>query len=650
MPIHDIKREISKDASNPDLWHEISTDGMDPERTKHIEDLEWAIRSHLGGNLTKENLVKRGLHYQQVIRAVNRCTSRWHDGTLVGWRGLIFNLRVRGYNRQSADHDDAGKAGIFAKFLRDHSDIREELDHFLLTGIPGDKFSFGSVTPKMAHQHFIALCDKKNLPQGCWPYNTIYRGRSTITKYVKMFYAENYDEIVYREYGDKAKCKANTGRGFDSRIVANLPYDIWEVDEHKMHVICAIGINTPKGRRYVEIRRITLIAVVDRATGNLMGYSIIFRREANARDILNAIEHALGPWEPMEFSREGRRYSDGAGFPSGLVDSARRCAPAVIFFDNALAHLAEEITERLRNRLGCSVSYGPVKRFERRAAVEGTFSDVVRSIFMHLASTTGTGPQDPRRKEPGEAAKKLKTEIDDIVEYIEIALSSQNVRQGSRNFGISPMAELMRVMSSGDIGFIPPRLPEPLVTEAPLSALILDLPICGSKSKGVRPHVNFERAPYTNPDLAERWDLIGKTLRIHANTLNVNTLKAFDPSGALVGELHARGQWGKFAHSLEIRKLMLAKIANNEISARQEDDPTYILLTSQEREISEKLDEAGASTTDDASKVAATQSSARNNNESKAGFAKSPRRADRTASNGVDELELDFPETILAIN
>lgn len=155
---------------------------------------------------------------------------------------------------------------------------------------------------------------------------------------------------------------------------------------------------------------------------------------------------------------------------------------------------------------------------------------------------------------------------------------------------------------------------------------------------------------YTNPQLAEQWKLVGTTLRIHASTLNIRTLKAFDEKNAFVGELTAQGKWGKFAHSLETRKLINAKIAANEINTRQADDPNNIFLRSQERAIAEKLEKSGSSVSDDANQHASVQASMRTSGAAKGSPKNVPKYTEKTASNVVKDLALELPETICAIN
>jgi hypothetical protein len=332
------------------------------------------------------------------------------------------------------------------------------------------------------------------------------------------------------------------------------------------------------------------------------------------------------------------------------VDGAERCAPAVLLFDNALSHLAEEVSDRARKRLGCAISYGAVGRFERRSHVEGTFSDVERSGFMKLISTTGTGPGDYRRKKPEIGAVKMKTETEDCEELIETVLAGHNARDGSRNFGLSPNKEIDRVMSDKNLAFIRPRLPSLLPTEVPLSWLILELPVHGNKPTGVRPHINYLRVQYTNPELADSWPLVGTKLRVCIPTSNIRFLKAFDLNGVWVGELKAQGKWGRFDHSLQARELILAKIANNEILSPEDDDAVQHFVMTQENELVDKIESGSASTTEAASKLAESQSDFRKNAKQNGNNHTPASRSGRSASDEFNDLGLELPESVTAIN
>jgi hypothetical protein len=82
--------------------------------------------------------------------------------------------------------------------------------------------------------------------------------------------------------------------------------------------------------------------------------------------------------------------------------------------------------------------------------------------------------------------------------------------------------------------------------------------IRGNVKRGKPPHVQFKDAEYTNNILESSWDLIGREVAIYANPDVGQAVRAFVLNGAddgeELGDLIAKGVWGKWPHTLEMRK------------------------------------------------------------------------------------------------
>ncbi|HJV15871.1 MAG TPA: hypothetical protein VJ546_00530 [Bacillales bacterium] len=86
--------------------------------------------------------------------------------------------------------------------------------------------------------------------------------------------------------------------------------------------------------------------------------------------------------------------------------------------------------------------------------------------------------------------------------------------------------------------------------------------IRGSLS-GIRPYVQFERVRYSSHFLACSYELIGRKVAVHVTSDNCQMVTAFllegTEDGRELGILIAKGVWGRFPHTLEMRKLIIAK-------------------------------------------------------------------------------------------
>ena len=78
----------------------------------------------------------------------------------------------------------------------------------------------------------------------------------------------------------------------------------------------------------------------------------------------------------------------------------------MLLFDNALIHLARPVIDRIMEMTGCDINFGPKERFERRGMAECVFGSLSRHGFERVSSTTGSGPDDPLRRDPKEGLNK----------------------------------------------------------------------------------------------------------------------------------------------------------------------------------------------------------------------------------------------------
>lgn len=139
------------------------------------------------------------------------------------------------------------------------------------------------------------------------------------------------------------------------------------------------------------------------------------------------------------FSCYGLKYDRGSGVRLGF-DS--------LFIDNALAHLSDSVCDKLRREAGAAVTYGAVKRPERRGLVEHVFSWMAKEVFHQSRATTGNSPNDTRRIDPEREAVRNKVTLMDIMQATENAVTLWNNRATEANYGCSPAAQMLDYYSN----------------------------------------------------------------------------------------------------------------------------------------------------------------------------------------------------------
>ncbi len=555
-------------------WPSIDPTALEAKDLTRFEKLKRAVEGYLNGEKARDLLEQLELTYEDLYRAVRRCTTRHEDGLLFGWRALIPGIRVKRYTRSNPVRIRegghlGGYAGALQVCFKRHPGIEAKFRKYLRTGKPEDGGKESRVTQQSAHAYFLELCQKDGVPEYGWPFATWQLGKSAIRDYVLRFFDENYEAIVEAQFGEIAKIKAGTGTGHKSRLVATFPYDVVEVDEHKAHFLGAIGIPTPSGMRYRPISRVILITVTDRRSAEVLGYHAVFRREATAEDVLAAVHNALQPWRPREFFLKGLRYDEGAGFPSGRLDCLAACGWGSLLLDNALIHLADDVLGRLRDMVGCDVNFGPTGHPERRAIGELVFKRLSDQGFTRVESTTGSNVTDALRRDPERKACRTRLHMHAVLDLVELAIAHYNGEVSKHTHGASGLDFIEQLVTDEEIGFLLPRLPTLPAHIAPLNIHIMGANITGDKKKGVRPRIYALGTYYTSPDFSKRFGLIGDGVRLHVNPDDVSTIRAFSENGTFLGELNCADEWGDEPHSLEARRQISALIAAGKLERQR---------------------------------------------------------------------------------
>ncbi|GAB6196019.1 hypothetical protein PAGU2595_013260 [Lysobacter xanthus] len=544
----------------------VNVESLSNEDVTRFEKLRVGVELYLGGGRIGQKLRDLGLTFQEVQRAANRAVSLHPDGRLFGFRALIPHMRTRAYRRTKAigmrePGAKGGYSGALSTLLNKPNGIEDALATYLVDNMREGGAKEAPPRHKEILEYFHELCRKAGVRDDQWPFNTDGLGKSALYRYVIRFFQDNYDAIVEARYGLGAQAKSRTGTGHRGRLLATAPYDVVEVDEHRGHFIGAMRIRTNSGWRWVAIRRVILITVTDRRSGAVLGYHAVFKREADSDDLLAALHDALRKWQPREFHLPGQSYDEGAGFPSGRLDGLAGCGWGVLLFDNALIHLAKDVIDRVRNLVGCDISYGPVRRFERRAVGELVFKRLSEQGFERVESTTGSKAGDVRRQDAERKAVKGRLSMYAMLDLIELTIAHYNHVVTKRCDGISALDYFEYWATDPDFDAILPRLPERPSHVPALNIAVVRVRISGDPKKGRAPSVSFEEAKYTSPHLSRAWRRVGEWVDAHVDPDDIRTIRLFSLKGDCLGEVTALDFWAEEPHSRDIRRMVNAQTA-----------------------------------------------------------------------------------------
>ncbi|RTQ90509.1 MULTISPECIES: hypothetical protein [Stenotrophomonas] len=583
------RRTLPADLADYSEWPACETSQLDPADLALFERRKKALIAYLGGYRTAEIASRLGIERTEVLRYLNRCVAVMDDGRIAGWVGLIKGFRKQKPTRSKPVNAMPGQSfggytGALSALFDSQPDVQSALDNYLATGITPEGAKQGRVTPKKAHQIFLELCRHAGLRRSEWPFCVTRRGREAICAYLKQFFTANHERVASLQYGEE--CRQRSRRPWEQSDTpkASAPFEIVEADEHTADIIFAVGVSTPKGIKYVPSHRMTLIVIVDRFTSFILGWDVVVRRTIASSDFLRCIDHASS----------GQCLSDQlrialAGTLSEEVDpSELRFGFGSLFVDNALAHLSDNVGDRVRGETGAAISFGAIRRPKRRALVERVFGWLASAVFHQSPSTTGNTPKDTLRNQPECKAVRNQVTLEKLMKDTAKAVARWNSTPTEANYGSSPADQLLEYYAPGSGCLAPLGPPRSKMTPS-LRVDVSSAIVRGSQKKGRPPRISYAGVEYGSPILAARWDLIAQAITLQADPYDISHIHAYTSDGRDLGRLEPLSSRWRHPHSLEMRRLLRSKI----MSAR--DEPLADIVGSELQVLAQKALDACAS-------------------------------------------------------
>ena len=577
--------EKQRDVAN---WPGVNITQLNNKDRKRVEQYQQAIGRYLDGHKVKDICKIKGVCNSELVRVIKRCLEIHEDGSIWGFRALLFHVPQHGYQRikpvaPATGDGRSGRARALSQLFSKFPQLAELARGLLVKDLTGQTLHESRIPLKSIHKRLVTACRALGLTAKDYPLNQKYLGRAALYRYLKALM--NTRAAIVARCGERAAKNWGTGTEIAEEPRKLRPFQVVEFDGHRIDLSCTVLIPSPYGgfeKRAIE--RFWILVVIDVCTRVVLGYAISLRREYNQDDVLRCFKNAITAWRPQQLTIPGLSYPAAGCFPSDVYPELQWAAFDEIKWDNAKAHLAEKTLDRLCTILGCSPNAGPVATPNKRPFIERWFQTFEANGFWRLPSTTGSNPKDPRCKDPEEAALKYEIYLNDIEELAGVIVADYNWDPHSGIGYRPPLEHLGILLEDEEIKDMIRMLPAARRNNLPLLDIEVTRHVRGSVVEGVRPYVEFESVRYTSSILARSPELIGKRLRLSVNPEKASTLRAFLPSGAELGVLTARGVWGRTPHTLEARKAIFVLRNRKVVRYTERDDPMQIYIDHLARE------------------------------------------------------------------
>ena len=537
-----------KDWQDPDLR-------LLAEEERRSYDLnKTAIAMYTNGESLAAIHSKTGIWGAQLYRMIGRCLSVDDQGKEYGYRAFCLE-------RKHIQEPIKTKMSPFRKLLLEHP----QLAAFIKGVYFGDKeyTLIRNISIGKLHTLFLRECARMGIQNYDYPFNTDSRGYYALRSYVQNLAAENLELQAKRESKDAMQALLSTGIGEQMFIRPVAPYQVVQVDGHKIDLLYTVEYETNTGEIKTAIaERVWLFVLIDIATRCVLGYSLSPETNYNQTDVLRAIHHAITPKSVPEMTRFPSlvdSYPAGRAFPDMVIPELEYCGFDVIMMDNAKSHLAADVLYKLRDTIGAIVNFGSVATPETRGHIERFFGTIERGLFHDLPMTTGSSTRDLKRRDPEKNALKYQFRYEDIEELVAYAIAVYNNSAHSSLDNETPIQAMERKVNVARI--MPHKLKDPEKV-SDLVSFFIDRVVRGGSETGRRPYVTYMGVRYRGDVLSSNMVYVGKKIRILVNPEDISHVKAYD-GDTFLDELQAAGSYGGTKHSIKTRKLAQKNAKDN---------------------------------------------------------------------------------------
>lgn len=294
-------RGYSENETNFTKWPIVYTGDWDLIDLKKFNLRKQAVELFLGTEIPiSEIVISTGIRKNEVYRFVERCLSRDKDGNLIGYKGLIPNVKIEGYKRKiqnNASNNNSNYSGSFSLLLEEYPILKDFLiDEYFQSSSKKNSAREMKINYKNIHRKFIAECRKCGIKSTEYPFNTTSLASRSVYLFLKDVSNTYYKEVSRNNGRQSTMLLKNTNNSVNSNTNILRPLERVEFDGHRIDALFTIEYTTPGGEKIKDtLDRIWILTLVDVATRCIIGYHICFRREYSSDDVKKCFQLAIIP-------------------------------------------------------------------------------------------------------------------------------------------------------------------------------------------------------------------------------------------------------------------------------------------------------------------------------------------------------------------
>jgi hypothetical protein len=572
-PIFGLRsEEHAVEPDDPSTWPPHPAELIeDPDARALFLRRQRIVRARLARNERAVDIAKQyGVKPAEVGRLVRRCKTIGPDGNPLGYSGIVPGRQI--VARANDPSKTGNTSGALGRVLDAYPEIEEKLIERFLGVDKKRKRKEKRYKYKDAWKYFLRLCRKEGFADEQWPFTGSRKGREAVRRFLKKLKKSDLRRFVRSRFGSEI-ARLLDARGPKRKPPEVRPYAIVQIDGHNINSETSIEMELPDGTTVdLPAGRNLVLFAVDISNSAILGNAVIPYTQHSIEDLLDCVASFVEPWGRKHFDDFEKCYLPGAGMPGEMFAECEWRACDVLQLDNALANISREVQERIIETLACVVQVGFPKTPISRQVVERTFGTVEESSFNRLESTTGEGPDDPRKKaQPDKVAVRTQLRMGHCEALVDIQSKNHNRTPSKKLFGKSPLQYIEAWFRRGST-FIR-RVPAEIQKDLPLHFRTQkDVTIQGNLAEGHPGYIEFKYSRYKNDRISDDGSLVKSKVDVVYDVRDLRSIRVYTKAGEYLGEAWAQDRWCLRKHGLRER-LQAGRWMNQQIHSDEIDDP-----------------------------------------------------------------------------
>uniref|UniRef100_UPI003F497315 hypothetical protein n=1 Tax=Cupriavidus taiwanensis TaxID=164546 RepID=UPI003F497315 len=342
-----------------------------------------------------------------------------------------------------------------------------------------------------------------------------------------------------------------------------MPFSILELDYVRQDAPGYIEFEDRYGHLHrLLVARWYVGLLADECSGGLGGYHVAYEAEPSSDTALQTVLSSLMPAAQDDDAPLMRDVvPEQASLLSNLIPLCARQGCCLLKVDNGWANVANDFVNNVIDVLGCAVEFGVPRAWWLRPFIERLNGKLAERGLHRLRCTYGSGPHDPRRREPEKEAARYTLRDRDLTAILDAVIAEHNTAFTPEKLFRSTIRDTLEGFAMRpELDWVPQPLPNASEPELRLLMHKVVASVRGSVKKGMRPYVQFDRCRYTNERLSSDFTLIGQKVELQVQRMDIRKAWAVVLStGQDLGQLNPDARWADWKYSILARRLMNRK-------------------------------------------------------------------------------------------